>query len=227
MEAALRLFSEKGYDNTTVAEIAAAAQVSYATFFNYFTAKDEVVFADDELYDGLLQPVFDSRDHNERPADLLLRVIRHLRTATSWSFPLDHELTRLRARLIAEVPALRAGALLRNAVLQQQMATALRVAYPNEIDSVHAAALTGAMIGAIDAVLNSAAAGDTTPVSISDVIDEAARIALRGHLSLAGNSDATDRGHAPNPAAGQQPHDDTTQGDCLGTRTVRGRRRAE
>ncbi|WP_169810994.1 TetR/AcrR family transcriptional regulator, partial [Nocardia amamiensis] len=150
VEAALRLFDEKGYDQTTVAEIAAAAEVSYATFFNYFTAKDEVIFADDDLYDELLDRAFDSRTPQERPADLLLRVIRELSTAPAWSFPLDHELSGMRARLIADVPALRAAALVRTAALQQRLAAALQTAYPDDVDDLHAAALTGALLGAID-----------------------------------------------------------------------------
>jgi AcrR family transcriptional regulator len=40
----MRLFEDKGYDETTVAELAAAAGVSTKTFFNYFASKDEVLF---------------------------------------------------------------------------------------------------------------------------------------------------------------------------------------
>lgn len=181
--AALRLFSEKGYDRTTVAEIAAAAEVSYATFFNYFAAKDEVVFADDDLYGDLLEEIFAAHDHTERPADLLLRAMVHLSTAADWSFPLDHEFTVLRARLIGEVPALRAAALLRRTVLQQQLAAGLQAAYPHEVDTLQAAALTGAMIGAVDAVLNSLAPEEAAPESIAAKVEEAARISLRGYLS--------------------------------------------
>ncbi|MEU6262177.1 TetR/AcrR family transcriptional regulator [Saccharopolyspora shandongensis] len=176
IEAAIRLFDEKGYDNTTVAEIAAAAEVSPATFFNYFSAKDEVVFADDVLYDGLLQEAFAGRSADEQPEDLLLRTIHQLSTADAWSFPFDHELTRIRARLIATVPALRAGALLRNASLQQRLAHALREAYPEELDALHAAALTGALIGAIDAAMHS----DLDREPTTDVVLRAAEIALRG-----------------------------------------------
>ncbi|MEV6228829.1 TetR/AcrR family transcriptional regulator [Saccharopolyspora shandongensis] len=176
IEAAIRLFDEKGYDNTTVAEIAAAAEVSPATFFNYFSAKDEVVFADDVLYDGLLQEAFAGRSADEQPEDLLLRTIHQLSTADAWSFPFDHELTRIRARLIATVPALRAGALLRNASLQQRLAHALREAFPEELDALHAAALTGALIGAIDAAMHSGLDREPT----TDVVRQAAEIALRG-----------------------------------------------
>ena len=44
IEAATRLFLDKGFDNTTVEEIAEAAEVSRSTFFRYFPAKELTVF---------------------------------------------------------------------------------------------------------------------------------------------------------------------------------------
>jgi AcrR family transcriptional regulator len=47
-DAALDLFVEQGYENTTVDQIAARAEVSKATFFRYFATKGEVIFGGDQ-----------------------------------------------------------------------------------------------------------------------------------------------------------------------------------
>ena len=44
---ALRLFRDRGYAETTVDDIATAAQVSRSTFFRYFGTKEDVVLFDD------------------------------------------------------------------------------------------------------------------------------------------------------------------------------------
>lgn len=54
VEAATRLFGEQGFDAPTVDEIAAEADVAKGTIYNYFEAKEELLF---ELVIGLEQGV--------------------------------------------------------------------------------------------------------------------------------------------------------------------------
>ena len=51
-EHAMRLFAGRGYDATTVADVAAAAEVSSMTVFRYFPAKEDLVMADE--YDPVI-----------------------------------------------------------------------------------------------------------------------------------------------------------------------------
>jgi len=53
VRAALDLFAERGYENTTVAEIAERAGLTKTTFFRHFADKREVLFGGEDVLAGL------------------------------------------------------------------------------------------------------------------------------------------------------------------------------
>jgi AcrR family transcriptional regulator len=61
-DVATRLFEQHGFERVTVAEIAAAADVSVKTVFNYFGSKEELFFdREQELLDGIVRTVTERR----------------------------------------------------------------------------------------------------------------------------------------------------------------------
>jgi AcrR family transcriptional regulator len=74
-QTALRLFMEKGYENTTVEEISEAVDVSTRTFFRYFATKDEVLFAHQPERLAAIRALFAERPANEPLADTLRAIV--------------------------------------------------------------------------------------------------------------------------------------------------------
>jgi AcrR family transcriptional regulator len=99
---ALRLFEKQGYDETTIEQIAAAAEISPSTFFNYFPTKEDVVLFD--AYDPMTIQMF-----LERPKDESLNVsIRKVVQSLAATFERDERMILARGRFFLEVPELRA-----------------------------------------------------------------------------------------------------------------------
>ncbi len=72
--AAVALFTEQGYDDTTVDDIAGAAGVGRRTFFRYFRAKEEAVSPDHAAALARVGEIFESAHPTEPPAVLALRA---------------------------------------------------------------------------------------------------------------------------------------------------------
>lgn len=119
VEAALSLFLARGFDGATVDEIAAAADVSKRSFFDYFPSKEDVVqdwhdaFADRLVAELAARP----------PGEAALRAIEcamleALRATTD-------ERSLVLGRLVFSTPALAARSHLKYAKLETRLAEAL------------------------------------------------------------------------------------------------------
>ena len=144
VDAAISLFSTKGYEETTIAELAAAADVAPRTFFSYFASKEEILFAGTPLKLEISGGVLSEPLPGERPVQLLLRAFRSVLSADT---DLLGPPQRLRTELIFRTPALQAYALRRVLDGQRNLTEGLLAAYPDELDPVVASALAGALVG--------------------------------------------------------------------------------
>ncbi len=100
--AALRLFKKNGYDETTVEDIAGAAEISPSTFFNYFPSKEDVVIYDE--YDPMMFSMVTDAPAGEK----LSLTIRRVLDVFAQILESDTEDILERSRLMLEVPELRA-----------------------------------------------------------------------------------------------------------------------
>jgi len=145
LAAALELFSEQGYDATTVTQIARRVGVTEMTFYRHFGSKEALVVSDP--YDPLIAAAVAAQ-----PVDLppLVRAARGVRAAWEGQ-PLDDDGT-LRARIALAaatpslLPAIRAGTAATEAAIAEQLVAG----GTDPLDAaVSAAALMGGLMTAI------------------------------------------------------------------------------
>lgn len=100
-EAALDLFERKGFDATTIEEVAAAADVSPRTLFRYFATKRDLIFGDTERYLAQLLGLVRARPRAEAPLVALAAAFVELAPL------MDSTLTARQMALARANPALR------------------------------------------------------------------------------------------------------------------------
>lgn len=101
---AMRLIAENGYANTTVEQIAEAAEVSPSTFFRYFPSKEMVLMAND-------LDLVTIRALEQQPADLpSLQAFRRALEITMATLSEDEwRFERARLRMVLSIPELKAA----------------------------------------------------------------------------------------------------------------------
>ena len=168
-EHALRLFREQGYSLTTVEQIAAAAEVSPATFFRYFPTKEDVVLQDDS-------DVVTIAALNAQPPELSpVAAFRAAATASLAAMTdADKEQFRETAQLTAQVPEIRARALDEFTRTIDEIAAALAGRVGRAPDDFAVRTLAGAIMGVImSATMPGLMAGDVDITEMFGRIDAA------------------------------------------------------
>lgn len=117
--AAMALFLQRGFDQTTIEDITEAADVSKRSFFDYFPSKEDVVSAWQDAFADHLAHAVAVRPESEP----LVRVVEEaLAAAVITAFEPQ---SRAVSRLILETPTLNARDQLKYAKLESCLTTAL------------------------------------------------------------------------------------------------------
>jgi AcrR family transcriptional regulator len=121
-EAALALYGERGFDSTTVAEIAERAGLTERTFFRHFADKKEVLF----WGAGALQELFVSTVANAPASATAMEAVALALDAAGAILAQRGEYPRQRQKIIAASPELQERELIKLASLAAALADALR-----------------------------------------------------------------------------------------------------
>jgi AcrR family transcriptional regulator len=122
VEAAMQLYRERGFDRTTVADIAARAGLTERTFFRYFADKREVLFSGSGKLQDLLVDEVASAPASMRPIDVVAGALAE----TASFFEPRRDFARQRHALIVAQAELHERELIKFAALAAAIGEALR-----------------------------------------------------------------------------------------------------
>lgn len=141
---AMRLFLDKGFEETTIEEIAEAVEISPSTFFNYFPSKEAVVFQDD--LDPLILEAFDAQPATVNP---IRRLRNAMRTVFENLTPEQAKLVRERTNLFLTTPELRGAMFSQFADLVNQIAELLATRAGKKTSDFAVRNMAGAVLGVL------------------------------------------------------------------------------
>jgi AcrR family transcriptional regulator len=175
---AVRLFAAKGFEATTIEEIAAAAEVAPRTFFRYFPTKEEVVFWSE--HQPMLAGHVAARPDDEPAA----QALRHGLTDGLASF-YDQDRERLleRSKLACRTPALQRRWRQQQADLAAGMAQILAHRLGVHADDLEVRALAAALAAALFVAIEEWQAHDGQG-DLRGLIDRSLDAVLAGPVSV-------------------------------------------
>lgn len=113
--AALELFAEHGYDNTTVSQIAARAGTTRSTFFRHYGDKRETVFAGQEHLARRYGEAVAAAPADERPPQAIVTALDAISSLTFTDAA--RQLAAMRMAVVRATPELRERELLKGAAI--------------------------------------------------------------------------------------------------------------
>jgi AcrR family transcriptional regulator len=128
--AALDLFVENGYDETTVAQIADRAGLNRATFFRHFADKREVLFGDEDMLAGLFADAIGAASPEATPIECLQAAFAAADIALT---PQQQAKAAQRVRVAAANTEVQERGLLKRARIARSIAAALRARGTDEL----------------------------------------------------------------------------------------------
>jgi AcrR family transcriptional regulator len=148
-DAALRLFTERGFDRVNIDEIARAADVGVATIYRNFGTKEQLVLWDE--YDPLLLEALSKELPENDVGDVVEAARRALSAALSQVYQRDHIRILTRATLTRLTPALEQAATSNLRPFRQAIAEVLA---RRTRDALEAQVFAGAIVAALQAALD-------------------------------------------------------------------------
>jgi AcrR family transcriptional regulator len=174
---ALELFSARGYHTTTVAEIAAAADVSERTVFGYFATKEDILFSDHLALERDLAQALEERVADASALDTLREfVVENVSR-------LDEQ-ARIRWEIVSHDELLLSHQRMRQAAFGEVIARAIAEELGEKVDDLRPQLVTAAVIAAFTATYEHryrARSESASRAQAVAVIDEAITF-LRGGL---------------------------------------------
>ena len=123
-QAAMELYAERGFEQTTVAEIAERAGLTERTFFRYFADKREVLFGGADEVKGLLVEAVAAAPESAQPLEAVGAALTAFGTLLEEQR--GREFARRRRRVVASNDELRERELIKLATWATALAEALR-----------------------------------------------------------------------------------------------------
>jgi AcrR family transcriptional regulator len=174
----LQLFAERGYDQTTLAEIAEAANVSPRTIFSYFENKEDILFCEEAGFLDRLRQMLDDRPEGTTTVDAIRQFLSSIE-------PPD-EAARLRKQIVMATPALQMRMGARHSQVEPMLAASIAKDLRAEPDDLRplliAASITAAFMSVSDRLFEVEAGGEhVSHERAMAVLDEVVEF-LRGGL---------------------------------------------